>query len=124
MAKLDDLLRQIRNELGADFIATAIVGSTDGIAIANLVLDPDFDVAAASARLAMVTKLAANVSTRIDLGQVEDTLTTTDQTYVLTRFLGDGSYYWWIAVSKEAVLGMVRMLMDEQAEQIWKAIPR
>lgn len=124
MAKLDDLLRQIRNELGADFIAAAIVGSTDGIAIANLALDAGFDVAAASARLAMVTKLAANVSTRIDLGRVEDTLTTTDQAYVLTRFLGDGSYYWWIAVSKEAVLGMVRMLMDEHAEQIWKAIPR
>jgi len=72
----------------------------------------------------MVMKLAANVASKIGMGTVEDSLVTTDQAYIITRFLGDGSYYWGLAVTRNATLGMVRTLMNEYADQIWKAIPR
>jgi len=123
MNKLEQLLQQVRTELGADFVATDVVG-LDGLSIAGGSVVADFDSTAASARFAMVMKLAANVASKIGMGTVEDSLVTTDQAYIITRFLGDGSYYWGLAVTRNATLGMVRTLMNEYADQIWKAIPR
>jgi predicted regulator of Ras-like GTPase activity (Roadblock/LC7/MglB family) len=96
----------------------------DGLSIAGGSAVPGFDATEASARFAMVMKPAAKVSDKIALGPVADNLVTTNQAFVLSRFLGDSSYYWGLAVSKDATLGMVRMLMDEYADQLWEAIPR
>jgi len=123
MTKLEQILQQVRTELGADFVSTDVVGM-DGLSIAGGSAVADFDSTAASARFAMVMKLAANVSSKIGMGAVEDSLVTTDQAYIITRFLGDGSYYWGLAVTRNATLGMVRMLMNEYANQLWRAIPR
>jgi len=123
MNKLEQLLQQVRTELGADFVATDVVG-LDGLSIAGGSVVADFDSTAASARFAMVMKLAANVASKIGMGTVEDSLVTTDQAYIITRFLGDGSYFWGLAVTRNATLGMVRTLMNEYADQLWKAIPR
>lgn len=122
MTKLDDLLQEVRTELGADFISTDVVGM-DGLSIGGIVSNPDFDAAAASARFAMVMRLAKNVAGKIEMGNVDDSLVTGKQAYILTRFLGDESYYWGLAVKRDAVLGVVRMVMDDYADQLWDAIP-
>ena len=122
MAKLDQLIQQIRSELGGDFVSTDVVGM-DGISIAGGSIDPNFDANAASARFAMVVKLAGKVSDKLGMGAVDDNLVTTDRVYILTRLLGDGSYYWGLAVARDATLGVVRMLMAEYAPQLWDAIP-
>jgi predicted regulator of Ras-like GTPase activity (Roadblock/LC7/MglB family) len=123
MTKLEQILQQVRTELGADFVATDVVGM-DGLSIAGGSVVADFDSTAASARFAMVMKLAANVSSKIGVVAVEDSLVTTEQAYIITRFLGDGSYFWGLAVTRNATLGMVRTLMNEYADQIWKAVPK
>lgn len=123
MATVQDLLDEFRTEIGADFVSTDVVGM-DGLSIAGMSADPNFDGSAASARFAMVMKLASKVADKIEMGEVDDTLTTTDRAYILTRFLGDNSYYWGVAVTREATLGVVRMLMNEYADQLWDAIPR
>ncbi len=122
MAKLDQLLQQFRGELGADFISADVVGM-DGISIAGGSTDPSFDSNEASARFAMVMKLAGNVTTKVGMGVVDDNLVTTDRTYMLTRFLGDGSYFLNVAVTRNAILGSVRLLMNEYAPPMWEAIP-
>jgi len=122
MAKLDQIIQQVRTELGADFVAMDIVGS-DGLSIGGVSIDPNMDSSAASARFAMVTKLAAKASDKLALDAVEDNLATTDKHYILARMLGDGSYYWGLFVTREATLGTVRMLMNEYADQLWDAIP-
>lgn len=122
MAKLDQLLQEVRANLGADFVSTDIVGM-DGISIAGGSVSPDFDSTEASARFAMVMKLASQVSNKIGMGAVDDLLVTTDKVFILTRFLGNGSYYWGLAVTKNATLGSVRILMNEYADQLWDAIP-
>ncbi|MGC9358471.1 MAG: roadblock/LC7 domain-containing protein [Anaerolineae bacterium] len=122
MTKLDDLIQEIRNELGADFVSTDVVGM-DGLSIAGHSADPNFDGSAASARFAMVMKLSQQVAKKIDMGEVADNLVTTDHAYIIARFLGDGSYYWGVAVTRNAVLGLVRMVMNEYADQLWNAIP-
>jgi predicted regulator of Ras-like GTPase activity (Roadblock/LC7/MglB family) len=123
MTKLEQILQQVRTELGADFVSTDVVGM-DGLSIAGGSVVADFDSTGGSARFAMVMKLAANVSSKIGMVAVEDSLVTTDQAYIITRFLGDGSYYWGLAVTRNATLGMVRTLMNEYADQIWKAVPK
>jgi predicted regulator of Ras-like GTPase activity (Roadblock/LC7/MglB family) len=123
MSRIDDLIAEVRSELGTDFISADVVGM-DGLSIGGTSVDPNFDAAAASARFAMVMRLADKVAGKIDLGDVDDSLVTAEHAYILTRFLGDGSYYWGLAVTRDSVLGMVRMVMDEYADQLWDAIPR
>ena len=123
MPKLDQLIQQFRSELGADFVSTDVVGM-DGMSIAGGSIDPNFDSTEASARFAVVMKLAAKASDKIGMGAVDDNLVTTDKAYIIARFLGNGSYYWGVAVTRNATLGTVRMMMNEYADQIWDAIPQ
>ncbi len=123
MSAIEQVLREFRNELGSEFLATNVVGM-DGLLIATEAAGAPVDVEAGAARFAMVMKLAAKVSERMKLGDVDDNLITTDKVFVLTRFLGDGSYFWGVLVSKEATLGVVRLLMREYADRLWQAIPR
>jgi len=122
MTKLDQVLQSMRSELGSDFVSTDVVGM-DGLSVGGGSADPNFDSNAASARFAMVVKLASKVSDKIAMGAVDDILMTTDGAYIIARFIGDGSYYWGLAVTREATLGMVRMLMNEYADQLWDAMP-
>jgi predicted regulator of Ras-like GTPase activity (Roadblock/LC7/MglB family) len=122
MAKLDQLLQLFRGEIGADFIAADVVGM-DGLSIAGGSSDPAFDASESSARVAMVMKLAGNVTTKVGMGLVDDNLVTTDRNYMLTRFLGDGSYFLNVVVTRSAILGSVRLMMNEYAPQFWAAIP-
>lgn len=123
MNKLDQLIQQIRSELGSDFISTDIVGM-DGLSIAGGSLDPAFDASIASARFAMVMKLAEKICEKLNIGAVEDNLVTTDKIYIISRYLGDGSYYWGLAVPCDATLGSIRLMMNEYAPKLWDAIPR
>jgi predicted regulator of Ras-like GTPase activity (Roadblock/LC7/MglB family) len=122
MNKIDELILEVRRELAADFISTDIVGM-DGISIGGGSVDPNFNATEASARFSVVMKLAMKVSTKINTGKVDENLVTTDKAYILTRFLGDGSYYWGIAVTRNATLGTVRLLMNEYVPKFWDAIP-
>ncbi len=123
MTKLDELVQQIRMELGSDFISTDIVGS-DGLSIAGGAMDPSFDNNEAAARYAMVMKLASKVSDKLVFGAVDDNLTTTDKVMILSRFLGDGSYFWELVIRKDATLGSARIMMNEYVPKLWSAIPR
>lgn len=122
MNELEIILQRVQTELDADFIATSVVG-LDGMPIAAGAGDPKSDTSAMSARFALVMKLAGKLSDRLQLGLVDDNLVVTDQVLILSRFLGDGSYYWNMVVTKEATLGFVRVLMEEYADRLWAAIP-
>jgi predicted regulator of Ras-like GTPase activity (Roadblock/LC7/MglB family) len=86
-------------------------------------LSTDFDSTDSSARFAAVMKLSASVSKKMNMGYVDDNLITTDKTYILSRFLGDDTYFWVLAVTRDATLGTIRMLMNEFEPQLWDAIP-
>lgn len=122
MAKLDQLIREIRNELGADFLYMQVVGS-DGLSIAGVNLI-DRDVAAIAARFTMVAKLAGKVADKLNLGDVEEDLVTVKLGYALMHQLGDGSYFVFVGLAKDAALGVARMVLKDYAGQLWDAIPR
>lgn len=122
MSKLEQVIQQFKSELGGDFVSTDVVGM-DGISIAGGSVDPNFSASDAAARFAEVMKLAVKVSKKIEIGKVDDNLVTTNKNYIISRFLGDGSYYWVVVVTNGATLGTLRMLMNEFAGQMWDAIP-
>jgi predicted regulator of Ras-like GTPase activity (Roadblock/LC7/MglB family) len=123
MSKMEEILQEVRTELGPDLVATDLVGM-DGLSVAGISASVDFDASAAAARLAMMMRMADRVAGKIEVGEVDDSLITTDEYYILTRFLGDGSYYWQMTLGRDATLGMARMVMREYAEELWNAIPR
>lgn len=123
MTKLEQIISQFKLELGADFVSTDVVGM-DGMSIAGGSADPTFSASDAAARFAEIMKLAVKVSTKINSGKVDDNLVTTNKNYIISRFLGDGSYYWVVVVTNNATLGTLRMLMNEYAPQILNSIPQ
>lgn len=123
MTKLEQILQQFKSELGADFVSTDVVGM-DGMSIAGGSADPNFSASDAAARFAEIMKLAVKVSNKISSGGVDDNLVTTNKNYVISRFLGDSSYYWVVVVTNNATLGTLRMLMNEYAPQILNVIPQ
>jgi predicted regulator of Ras-like GTPase activity (Roadblock/LC7/MglB family) len=123
MNKLDELLQKFRIEIGADFISTDIVGMEDGLSIAGASATTDFDNSEISALFTAVMSLAARVSTKLNFGTLDDNLITTNKFFITSRLLGDGSYYWGLAVAKTATLGVLRIRMNEYATQIWDSIP-
>jgi len=123
MARLNDLLKEMAGEIPG-FIATDVVGM-DGISIAGYTADPSFNAEAASAQFALVMKLVQKTVGTLKAGELEDNLVTTDRAYILTRMLGDGSYYLGIAVDKNAAsLGNLRMVTRQFADALWGALPR
>ncbi len=123
MANLQDILKDLANDIPG-FISADVVGM-DGLSIAGYASSPDFDAEAASAQFALVMKLVSKTAEQLGSGEVQDNLVTTEDAYVLARFLGDGSYYLGVAVSKDmGSLGNVRLMTRNYADDIWDAIPR
>lgn len=123
MAKLNDILKDMSSEIPG-FISSDVVGM-DGLSVAHHSADPDFDAEAASAQFALVMKLVQKTTGQLGAGEVEDNLVTTEDAYILARFLGDDSYYLGVAVSKaDASLGNLRLMTRQYADKLWDAIPK
>lgn len=123
MADLNELLREMASEIPG-FIATDVVGM-DGVSIGRHSANPNFNGDAASAQFAMVLKLVQKTTEQLKAGELEDNLSTTRNSYIVTRLLGDGSYYLGVAVDRQAAtLGNVRLMTQQYAEALWNAIPK
>ncbi|MDY7042073.1 MAG: DUF4388 domain-containing protein [Chloroflexota bacterium] len=123
MAKLNDLVKEMASEVPG-FIAAGVAGM-DGLPIAEHSVNPDFNMEAAAAQFALVMKLVQKSVSQLGKDEIEDNLVTTDNAYLLTRLLGDGSYFLSIAVDKGAAsLGNVRLMTRQFADDLWAAIPK
>ena len=123
MAKLNDLLKEMAGEIPG-LLGTDVVGM-DGLSIAQYSMDPSFKAETACAQFALVMKLAQKSTGQVQAGDVEDNLATGKKTYLITRFLGDGSYYLGVTVDKEVgSLGNMRLMMHQYADDLWNAIPK
>ena len=93
----------------------------DGITVA--VHNPtgvDMDVI--SAKFAMVMKLVErSVGDLSNLGNFEENLVQTGNSWLLTRFL-DKQYYLACIVSREGTLGNVRLVAKKYLEQVQRAL--
>lgn len=123
MANLNEVLKEMAQEIPG-LVGCDVVGM-DGVSIGTYSPDPKFDTEAASAQFAMVMKLVQKSASQLNAGNVEDNLVTTDKSYIVTRFLGDGHYYLGVAADKEtASLGNLRLITRQFADDLWEAVPK
>ncbi len=123
MAKLDDILKEMSGEV-TGYAACALVG-LDGINIASHTINKAMDPDAISAQLTMLLKLVDTSVAKLGAGVIEDNLTTTENAYILMRFLPGKQYYLGMAANrKTGNLGNMRLISKMYAERLGKAMPR
>ena len=121
MGTLDDLLKQMSGEIPG-YMASVFSGM-DGLNLAQhakVKVNPEM----VSAQLALLLKLVDTSLKKLDAGALEDDLVTTENAYVLIRFLPDKNYYLGIAADrKTASLGNMRLISRLYVDRISKAMP-
>lgn len=124
MAQLDDLLTKLADETDG-FIATAIIGISDGIEIGGVSSTSSFDSARASAEFSTVIQSVLRALRTLGNDLLEDILVTTDNTYLLMRIMNNKSFYQGLAISKaKGNLGRARLIMKNYDPLISNAIPK
>ena len=123
MNKLTNLLKEMGNEIPG-LSATAIVGM-DGLPVAQYSTATEFDIEIAAAQFALIMKSLQKTCDQLGANNVEDTFVTTANSYLMTLFLGEGSYFLVVAVDKNiGNLGNVRLIAKQFADALWNAIPK
>jgi predicted regulator of Ras-like GTPase activity (Roadblock/LC7/MglB family) len=122
MANLDDILKELSGQV-TGYIASALV-DLDGLNIASNTVSSSLDPENISAQLSMLFRLVEVSVEKMDVGVIEDNLTTTDDAYILMRFLPGKQYYLSIAANrKTGNLGNMRLISKIFAERLAKAMP-
>lgn len=120
--KMQDVLADLGEEATGLF-AAAVVGM-DGLPVADY-SKQSVDAEAFSAQMTLLIKLVDTTTKKVDAGSVEDYLLTTDNAYLLIRFLEGSDYYLGIgAARKTASLGKLRLYSRIYAERLSAILPR
>jgi predicted regulator of Ras-like GTPase activity (Roadblock/LC7/MglB family) len=123
MAKLDDILKEMSAEI-TGYIACALVG-LDGINLAAHASSKAADPEVISAQGTMLLKLVDGSVEKLGSGVLEDNLTTTENAYILMRFLPGKQYYLGLVANrKTGNLGNMRLISKLYADRLSKAMPR
>lgn len=121
--KLNDILKELGGEVSG-YLASAVVGM-DGLNIADHSKSGKSNPEAIGAQLAVLFKLVDTSTGKMNAGALEDNLLTTDNAYVLTRYLPGKSYFLGVAVDrKSGNLGNLRLMSKLYTDRIAKAMPR
>jgi predicted regulator of Ras-like GTPase activity (Roadblock/LC7/MglB family) len=122
MAVLDDVLKQLSGDVNG-YLASVVAGM-DGLTIAQDArgkMNPE----TIAAQMTLLIKLVDTSAAKLKVGEVEDDLLTTDNAYVLMRYLPDKHYFLGVAVDrKTSNLGNLRLMARIYSDRIAKAIPR
>ncbi len=120
--KLDETLKEMSGEING-YLASVVVGM-DGLCIAEhhvMKVDPEV----VSAQLTLLFKLVDTTVTKLHAGNLEDHLLTTQNAYVLMRYLPDKQYFMGVVVDqKGSNLGNIRLISRIYSERLSKAMPR
>jgi predicted regulator of Ras-like GTPase activity (Roadblock/LC7/MglB family) len=121
--RLMDLLQEMAGEV--DGLLAICVAGADGEPIAYYAPPGSrWNMELSAAQLAQLLKLARTSADKMQAGELEDTLLTTADSYVLTKSLADDSFWLGMATSRDAVLGMVRLIAKTYAGRLAEAVPK
>jgi len=121
--KLMDLLQEMAGEV--DGLQAICVAGADGEPIAYYAPPGSrWNMELSAAQLAQLLKLARTSVDKMHAGELEDALLTTSESYVLTKSLTGNSFWLGMATSRDAVLGMVRLIAKTYIGRLSEAIPK
>lgn len=116
-----DILAELAGEL--DGLLGLGVMDMDGVAIATYVPSGSIiSVELTAAQLAMVMRLSKSTADKLRLGELDENLLTTSSRYILTRPVGNHCYLAMV-LSRDAILGMVRLIAQDYASRLYQALP-
>jgi predicted regulator of Ras-like GTPase activity (Roadblock/LC7/MglB family) len=122
MANFDDILKEISTQV-TGYIACALV-DLDGLNLASNTISQGLNPEIISAQLSILFRLVKVSVEHMDVGEIEDNLTTTNDAYILMRFLPGKQYYLSIAANrKTANLGNMRLMSKIYSERLGKVMP-
>lgn len=120
--ELDNVLKELGDQV-TGFTATAVVGM-DGINVSQFTKSKKVNAEIISAQMTLLTKLVDTTTDKLKAGALEDILVTTEEAYLLIRFLKDRGFYLGIAADrKTAQLGNMRLISKLYAERAAKVLP-
>lgn len=121
--QIEEVLKGLGNEVNG-YLASAVIG-TDGISIAHDMHGGKAGIDAIGAQTALLIKLVDTSTAKLNAGSLEDSLLTTENAYVLVRYLTGKSYFLAIVADRRnASLGNLRLMSRVYSERVTKAIPR
>lgn len=119
-ANLDDILAEMSTEIPG-YEASAVI-DLEGLCLASHSI-ADVYTEIISAQITTLFKLVDNTIEKLGAGTLEDDLLTTEEMYVLMRFLPKKQYFLGIAAKKKkASLGNLRLFSKLYTEKIAKVL--
>lgn len=118
-------IRSVLIELASevDGLLGLMVVDMDGVPIATHVSPGSMlNIELTAAQLAMVIRLSRLTADKLRLGELDEYLLTTPSRYILTRPIGTDCYLAMV-LSRDAVLGMVRLLARSYATRLYQTLP-
>lgn len=121
--ELDTVLKELGDQVNG-FIATAVVGM-DGIGLSQFSRSKKVDMENVNAQMTLLVKLVETTVDKLGSGVIEDILLTTEDAYLLVRFLKDRGFYLGIAADrKNGQVGNMRLISKLFIERVAKVMPR
>jgi predicted regulator of Ras-like GTPase activity (Roadblock/LC7/MglB family) len=119
---IQDILVELSEQVPG-FISASVTGM-DGLGIADHA-QGGIDVEAINAQMTLLVKLVDTTVTKLTNDEVEDYLLTTEDAYLLVRFLDGKEYYLGLAADRgSAKLGNLRLNSRIFSDRLQKAMPR
>jgi hypothetical protein len=119
--KPEDVIKEMANDMEPGLKGMGVVG-TDGLGIVFHKVSGEAADSLGS-QMALIMQLSKRSAERVERGEVEDVLVTTDKSYLVGRMLGEGAYFLVVNVERDSVLGNVRLTMRNYADRLLKSIP-
>ncbi len=119
---IQDILEELGGQLPG-FVAASVVGM-DGLGIADF-STTGVNVEAINAQMTLLVKLVETTISKLNPNdEVDDYLLTTEDAYLLIRFLSGHDYFLGLAADREtAKLGNIRLNSRIYSERVDKALP-
>jgi predicted regulator of Ras-like GTPase activity (Roadblock/LC7/MglB family) len=123
MSQVDDILEEFSNDV-SEFISTDVVDIESGMSMGGYAIDPEFDGSVASAAFSEVVQSYKRAFDMLDMDpeSLQDILGTADDVLVVTRLIGDRSFYHGLAIGKEGNLALARKTMEKYEDRIVDAV--
>jgi predicted regulator of Ras-like GTPase activity (Roadblock/LC7/MglB family) len=123
MSELDDILREFENDV-SNFISTDVVDIESGMSMGGRAKDPDFDGSVASAAFSEVVKSYKQAFDMLDMDpdSLQDILGTADDVLIVTRIIGDRTFYHGLAITREGNIALARKTMEKYEDRIVDAV--
>ena len=119
ITRIEDIIKEMSSTISG-YIACALVG-LDGLNVASHAIPNATDPEAISAQLTSLLKVVDVSVEKMGVGIIEDNLVTTENAFILMRFLPGRQYYLSIAADRNAGnLGKLRMITKLYADRLSK----